>query len=192
MFDEIDNLAETRINAVDALTNNGIAGATGSMKFAMKQVSSSANRLLEESSKFVDAVLKLAVFRNDLKMVKEDLKRAIIQVSQIEAAIYIFEKEKEDFWNNQEDKRLEYENEINQMRDEYIQLTDERREQYKKNIQKLFSKYKQSFNDGLAAYEASITKIIKSILNKWIGLKNASMGQRSLILILFMDYCDAK
>ena len=174
------------------MTDNGIVSDTASMKFAMKQVSSSGNRLLEESSKFVDAVLKLAVFNNELKMAEQDLVRATEEVFRIEEAIDAFEKEKEDFWTNREKDREEYENEVNQMKDEYEQMTAERREQYKKTITELFSKYQKNFDDGLAAYQVSISLIIENIHKKWIGLKDASMGQRSLVLILFMDYCDAK
>jgi len=191
-FDEVVNLADTRVDAVDAMTNNDIAGDTASIQFAMKQVTSSGNRLLEESSKFVDAVLQLAVFANDLKMAEEDLVRATEEVNRIEEAIDAFEQEKEDFWENREKDQQEYEDEINKMKEEYDHMTEERREEYKKTITELYNKYQQNFNAGLAAFKASIDNIIETIHNKWIGLKNASMGQRSLILILFMDYCDAK
>jgi len=113
-------------------------------------------------------------------------------VSTIIQALEDFEEEKEAFWNQREEDRKNYEDEINRMKEEYDQMTEERREEFKKTITALYDKYKESFNAGLEAYQSSIGVIIESIHNKWIGLKDASMSQRSMLLSLFLDYCDAK
>ena len=191
-FDEIKNLASSRIAAVDQMTGGDIADDTGKMKMAMFELADSGNRLIKASSKFVDAVIQLTIFLNELTMAQNDLERAEEEVSRIEQALEDFEKEKEDFWNQREDDRKNYEDEINRMKEEYDQMTEERREEFKKTITALYDKYKKSFDAGLKAYQSSIGLIIQSIHNKWIGLKDASMSQRSMLLSLFLDYCDAK
>jgi len=115
-----------------------------------------------------------------------------IDFQELEAQEPPFEKEKENFWNQREEDRKNYEDEINRMKEEYDQMTEERREEFKKTITALYDKYKKSFDAGLKAYQSSIGLIIQSIHNKWIGLKDASMSQRSMLLSLFLDYCDAK
>merc|ERR1712012_492521 len=114
------------------------------------------------------------------------------EVTRIKEALDDFEQEKEEFWEQREDDRKNYEDEINRMKEEYDQMTEERREEFKKAITALYDKYKESFNAGLEAYQGSIGLIIQTIHNKWIGLRDASMSQRSMALALFLDYCDAK
>merc|ERR1719204_2436447 len=188
----IKNLAQSRIAAVDVMTDGGIADATGKMKMAMFELGDSGNRLIKASSKFVDAVIQLAIFSNELVMARQDLERAKEEVTRIEEALDDFEQEKADFWEQREDDRKNYEDEINRMKEEYDEMTEERREEFKKTITALYDKYKESFNAGLEAYQGSIGLIIQSIHNKWIGLRDASMSQRSMALALFLDYCDAK
>ena len=191
-FDEIKNLANSRIAAVDLLTKGGIADATAKMKLAMFNLCDSGKRLITASSKFVDEVIQLTIVLNELTMAENDLERAEEEVSRIIWALEDFKQEKEDFWNQREKDRKNYEDEIDSMKEEYDQMTEERRKEFKRKITALYDNYRESFNAGLKSYQSSIGLIIQSIHNKWIGLKDASMSQRSMLLSLFLDYCDAK
>merc|ERR1719435_729950 len=78
------------------------------------------------------------------------------------------------------------------MEEEYDQMTAELREQFKKSITAKFEQFKASFSSSREAYIGSLGQLTDSIQRKTYGLKEHSMLQRSMLLSLYTDYCEAK
>ena len=77
------------------------------------------------------------------------------------------------------------------MGEQYQTLTEEQRQEFIRQIKERFDAYQQVFLSMKNSYRNSLEDLITSVEDKSYNLKIASMNQRSMILVLYNDYCDA-
>ena len=66
------------------------------------------------------------------------------------------------------------------------------RQQFKETITKAFDEFKQTYLEMRMRYLTSLFGLVNSIQDKIYGLRMASMTQRSMLMVLFQDYCETK
>lgn len=78
------------------------------------------------------------------------------------------------------------------MKEQYEHMTEEIRQQFIKRINESFIAYQAQFTSMRENYRSAMESMILSVEDKSYSMKAASMTQRSMILVLFEDYCDTK
>ena len=188
-FDELKNVADHQLTIVNEQTNYGIKGMD-KLIMAYSRVSSIGKLLIEEVSGFADVLLALAERKDQLVVAQNDLERAIEQVHTIEQAILEFEQSKNDYENSMNNIQEDYQNSIKEMEEQYANMTAELREKFRQEIMAKFEEFKLIYANMRAGYLMNMDQMVSSIQDKIYGLRTASMTQRSMLMVLYKDYCD--
>ena len=188
-FDEMRNTAEHYLTRVDAETDYEIDGA-GDLIVAYVNVADVGKALVAEVVDYSDVVLELMERKDELAVAMQDLERATAQVEEIKHALEELEKAKNDFKEDMDAIKEEYEKSVKEMQEQYANMTQALREEFKKKIMERFEGYQLLFANMRSNYRTSLERLVTSVEDKSYGLKIASMNQRSMILVLYQDYCD--
>ena len=189
-FDELERIATIKLDAMNQETDNEIKG-TDDVMMACCSVSDVGHQIISEASDFANIMLQLAERNDELAVAKEDKNRTIAEILSIQEMIETLIREQEEFETNRDESKEEYENQLKEMEERYANMTQELREEYRKNITASFDKFKNNFKGIAEAYNNQIYSLMGGIHQKLYGLKAHSMNQRSMIMNLFMEYCDA-
>eukprot|EP00088_Acartia_fossae_P001268 TRINITY_DN10475_c0_g1_i5.p1 TRINITY_DN10475_c0_g1~~TRINITY_DN10475_c0_g1_i5.p1 ORF type:complete len:582 (-),score=116.34 TRINITY_DN10475_c0_g1_i5:401-2050(-) len=189
-FDELQNQATIKFAAMNAATNYEILGCD-TMEMALMKVAQLGHEMVDESVRFSDIILRLTQENGNLAVAMKDQKKALEQIESIEKEIKDFNKMMKYFSQDKEKAQAEYEKEIEDMKNHYADITEEMRNEYKKKITASFDSFQATFESLTGKYELKLSDLITSIHQKFYGLKEESMNQRSIILTLYTDYCDA-
>ena len=127
---------------------------------------------------------------DEIEAAKADLELALKQVENIEAMLTELAEKKKEYQDNMEQNRKDYENAIEEMKEQYENMTAELRAEFEANITAKFDEYKLNFANLKEAYLMSMENLVANIQNKVYGLKIGSMTLRSMLLSLYIDYCD--
>jgi len=147
--------------------------------------------LINEASDFADIILNLSEESDKLSVAQEDRERTIQQILDIEKQIKDLQTMKDQFINDREQARTDYEAEITKLQEQYHNISDELREKFREKIELSFNNFKTSFDSLTTNYDQQMFKTIAAIHQKMYGLKEHSMTQRSMIMSLYLSYCDA-
>ena len=188
-FDVIQATARIKLDAMNAATDYAISH-TVEVMMALQSIADLGNRLVGEVAEFADNMLSLAERFDEIGVALADQERAVEEVEAILKMIEDFELEKDLFYSERNRTKQEYEDAINQMREDYENMTAEMREEYRKQITEKFETFKLTFSTLTDSYNTRMSLLIESIQRKSYGLKEHSMNQRTMILALFMDFCD--
>jgi len=189
-FDVIERTATVKVDAMNAATNNEIGGIDDLM-LSMVAVSDVAHLLINEAADFADSCLMLAEKNDQLAVAKADMDRATAEIEHIKQMLTDLEAEREKFENDRNASKEEYEKKLQELLDNYLNLTDEQKEKYKQEIQTAYDNFKTTFNILKESYNEKIFNVMNGIQSKFYGLRFHSMNQRAMIMSLYLDYCDA-
>jgi len=178
------------LDAMNHATNYEIDG-TDDVMMACVSVSDVGHQLITEAADFADIVLQLSERNDELAVARQDKNRTVAEVEHIKELLADLERQREEFEENRDQAREEYEQQLKDMEAEYHNITEALREEYRKNISDSFVKYQTTFKGIADEYNEKIYLLIEGIHQKFYGLKEHSMNQRAMIMALFGDYCDA-
>jgi len=187
-FDEIKNMATFRMPAFEDATDGEVDGSKAME--ACANVADAGHAMTDATAAFADVMLKLANIKDEIRVAEEDLGRAILEVMRIKKMLDDLEEQRENYENYMEDAQKQYEEEVERMENEYHEMSEELREAFRANITEKFEAYKEVFKQSKADYQAQLNELIQSVIDKGYGLKSHSMTQRSMIMELFINFCD--
>jgi len=188
-FQELKAMAVNKIKLVDKKTN----GKVKSEDFvtACVQVSNLGEDLIHQVSDLASTLLTMAERQDDLAMAQTDLQRATQQVEAIHEALHHLNDSSSDYQKQMKQVQKEYEDEVQKMHDQYEHVTTDLRHQYQQKITEKFQAFQQKYTMMKSSYTQSLSLLADSSADKLYGLQTASMTQRSMLTLLFGDYCDA-
>jgi hypothetical protein len=189
-FDTLAATAEIKLDLMSAATDGGIDG-TDDLMMSMRAVADVGRRLIAEVADFADTTLGLAERQDELRVAKEDLITSIKQVEDIKQMLIELEETKKQYEEDMKQSQEEYEKVIEQMKANYTDMSEALREEFKKNITEKYNKYQEQFDTMRQAYIASLNGLMTNIQDKGYGLKITSMNYRSMMLVLYNDFCDS-
>merc|ERR1719452_60375 len=172
-------------------TNFEIKGADDCM-MACLSVTDVGHQMINEASDFADVLLRLSEENDKLFVAKEDRERTTKQIEEITKQIEELKAMKEQFMADREQAKKDYEDQLEEMKNSYHNITDELRAEFKEKIMLSFKNFEISFNSLSKSYDRQIFLVISTIHQKFYGLKEHSMNQRAMILSLYLDFCDAE
>ena len=190
-FDELDRTATIKIGIMNQATNFEIEGADDCM-MACLSVTDVGHQMINEASDFADVLLRLSEENDKLFVAKEDRERTTKQIEDITKQIEDLKAMKEQFMADREQSKKDYEDQLEEMKASYHNITDELRAEFKEKIMFSFKQFETSFNSLSKSYDRQIFLVISTIHQKFYGLKEHSMNQRAMILSLYLDFCDAE
>ena len=188
-FDTIQATARIKLDAMNAATDYEISH-TVEVMMALQSIADLGNRLVGEVAEFADNMLSLAERFDEIAVAVADQERAVAEVDMIMQMTEDFQAEKDQFYSERNRTKQEYEDMIDQMREDYANMTAAMREEYRKKITEKFDIFKLTFSSLTDSYNTQMSLLIESIQRKSYGLKEHSMNQRTMILALYMDFCD--
>ena len=189
-FDEIERTATIKIGIMNQATNNEIEGADNVM-MACTSVSDVGHQLINEASDFADKVLQLSERNDELIVARQDMNRTVAEIEHIRLMLIELKQEMEDFMNNRDQAREEYEQHLKDLEEQYNTITAEQKEEFRKKITESFLQFQTTFRSIAESYNNKMYDLLSGIHQKFYGLKEHSMNQRSMIMSLFIEYCDA-
>jgi len=98
---------------------------------------------------------------------------------------------KNQFTEDREQARDEYEEELKRLQEQYHNISEELKAEFKEKILLSFNNFQSSFDALANSYDTQMFLVILSIHQKIYGLKEHSMTQRIMIMSLYTDFCDA-
>jgi len=185
-FDDLKNLARVKLNAISHEID-----ATDLM-MAIQNLCDVSQRMTGEVAEFADNMLMLAERNDEIEVAYSDKERATEEIENIRQMIEDLMAAKQDFEEKRQRDKEDYENALDAMEEEYANMSAEMREGYRMDITAKFDKFKANFQASKEAYTSSLSELTDSIQRKSYGLKEHSMLQRSMLLSLYTDFCDAK
>ena len=141
-------------------------------------------------AKFADVVLGLAERNDEYLGAQADLELAISQVESIKSSLEDLAAKKKEYEENMKQSQEDYQNALAEMEAQYANMTEELRREFEANITSKFDLYNENFNSLKESYLASMDNLVVTVQSKVYGLKINSMTLRSMILSLYIDYCD--
>ena len=189
-FKEVANLGATEIEHVGVATSNAVDPSK--LHNAMLNFCDSGTQLVEETVNFAKIMMHLADIAGDLQVAEKDLEIAIEQVQRVEQMLEDLQQQHDEYIDSMNERREEYEGKCDDFAEDYQTASDAAKEAYKEEITKLFEQFKQAFEESNAAYIKRMNALSGSLYEKAASVKQHSMVQRSLMMNLFQDYCDAE
>ena len=189
-FDELAATAEIKLDALMTATDNKIKG-TDDVMMSCKRVADVGHGLITEASLFAENVLALAERNDMLEAARQNMIDTTEEVERIKQLLVELEQKREDFENDRNNAKAEYEQWLEDLRANYENITEEIRAEYKEKATESFEKFKVVFKGLSDSYNDKIYDLMASIHRKFYGLKEHSMVQRSMIMTLYLDFCDA-
>ena len=189
-FDELKNIADNKLTQVNSETNHEIDGMDD-LIMAYTRTSYLGKYLMDEVVNFAEVVLDWCERNDELAVAQNDLQKAVQQVENIQNALEALESTKNDYQNSMEQNQQDYQDALAELQKNYETMSTELKQEYLANITVKFEAYQEIFNDKKNEYMTEIQHGIDAVLSKSYGLKEASMTSRSMIMVLYQDYCDA-
>ena len=100
------------------------------------------------------------------------------------------EIQQEKYSNDTDAARAAYEEKLNELEKAYNETTTEEKEQFEAEIMEAFDIFQDTANTLEKEYNHELGELMSSIQAKKLGLRDASMNQRSMVMNLFYDACD--
>ena len=135
--------------------------------------------------------MQLVHSQDQLVTAENDMKRAQEEVENIQNAIIELQSTTDQYQNDMQQNQQEYEDKVEELKQNYETASTELLQQLQAEIEERFEKYTQIYDDKKEEYIKGIQDGITNINYKLMGLKDASMNQRSIIMVLYEDFCDA-
>ena len=170
-------------------TDYGIDGMDN-LIMAVKKVSSIGRALVESSSQFAEDLLSLAERNDELKVARADLVRATENVENIKETLEALQQDTNNYNSNMNSISEDYYNKINELNQNFQDMTEEMRMKFIEEIQEKYDEYAQKYNEMRDSYLESFDKTLTAVQDKIYGLNVASMTQRTMLMVLFRDFCD--
>lgn len=188
-FDEIKNMAMIRLPSVEDITHGKVKVA-GVME-ACANVADTGHAYTEATAEFANVLLKVADMKDEIRVAKADVVRAIEAVERIKQMIIDLEQHRDDYQEYMKEAQRKYEEEVEKMKEDYHDMSDELRAEYKAKITAKFNEYQEVFKESRNNYNSQMSRLIESITEKNFGLKKHSINQRGMIMSLYIEFCDA-
>ena len=140
---------------------------------------------------YAEVVLKLLERQDELKVAKEDVERAIAQIEVIEETSNELKQSIDDYQTNMEDLKQQYEDSVQKLQNDYDSASKHQQQNMKQEIFQRFEKFKSGFSSLKANFRSALEKDIIALEEKSKDMKIASINQRTMVMVLFEDFCDA-
>ena len=190
LFDQLETTAQIKLEKVDQDTDGKIKGLSD-LQNAYVTTSKLGNRLLNKVVSHADIVMQLVHSKDQLATAEADILRAEEEVQNIKNAIAQLGETTNQYQNDMDQNRADYEAKVEELKANWKNASTELKLQLQAEIEERFDKYSQIYADKQQEYINAIQASINSITKKLYGLKQASMNQRSMIMTLYEDFCDA-
>ena len=188
-FDELDNIADNELSIINAETDYGIDGFD-KLIMAIKKVSSIGRELITSSATFAEDLLSLAERNDELSVAQGDLQRAIADVETIKETLEKLQESANNYNNTMNSVQQDYYDKIEEMKEQYEQMEEEMRQKFIEEIKERFEKFKQTYDEMRDSYLQALDESSTAVQDKIYGLNIASMTQRSMLMVLYRDFCD--
>ena len=96
----------------------------------------------------------------------------------------------EQYLNETEAARAAYEEKVNELELAFDNATAEEKKKFEEEIMAAFDAFQDTLNVMEKEYNDALGELMSSIEGKKLGLRDASMNQRSMTMGLFYDACD--
>ncbi len=190
LFDKLEITSNIKLKDVDEDTDGKIKGITD-LQTAYVTTSKIGNRLLDKVVSYADVVMQLVHSKDQLATAEADIQRAEEEVQNIKDAITQLEDTTNQYHDDMGQNQADYEAKVEELKANWKNATIELKRKLQAEIEERFDRYSQIYSDKQQEYINAIQAGINSITKKLYGLKQASMNQRSMIMVLYEDFCDA-
>ena len=188
-FDELRETAMIKLDDVNEATNHEISG-TADLMCAYAKLADLGDRLVTETSTLADTLLSLANVKGELEVAENQLERTIEQVEVIKSSIENFHQSANNYQDEMNAIQQDYQDALKRMEADFANMTQEMRDEFMKDINERFENYKTVYSDMKQRYTQPLQATMAAVQDKIYGLRQSSMTQRSLIAVLYKDYCD--
>ena len=190
LFDKLETTSNIKLKDVDEDTHGKIKGITD-LQTAYVTTSKIGNRLLDKVVSYADIVMQLVHSKDQLATAEADILRAQEEVQNIKDAITKLGDTTNEYQDDMGQNQADYEAKVEELKANWQNATLELKHKLQTEIEERFERYNQIYSDKQQEYINAIQTGINSITKKLYGLKQASMNQRSMIMVLYEDFCDA-
>ena len=188
-FNELHDVADIQIRITGEQTDFEIDG-TKELMMAITRVSNLGRSLVTATCEFADDLIQLAERKDELKLAEANKERAVENVETIKKAIDDLQNTANDYHNEMNQNQMDYQEALKRMEEEFEHMNEELKEQYRKEIYEKFERFQAVYQSKKMGYIESLERMKDSVQDKIYGLKIASMNQRSMMMVLYSDYCD--
>ena len=140
---------------------------------------------------YSDIILDLSERQDELQLARQDVLRAEKQINVIEETVIELGEAKDDYQVDMSELKRNYEDSVNSLQTEYDSASNSSRKEMMQEIRQRFDNFQKGFSSMRQNFHSSLDRVIIAIEDKINGLKIASVNQRSMVMVLFEDYCDA-
>lgn len=186
-FAMLKNQADNQLMMV---ADFGIRGVDG-LSMAYTETADNGLFLVNELVDFADNVLKWSERNDQLEVAKRDLNRTLDQVADIQQSLEDLENTQNDYQDQMDQNQQDYQDKLHELEVNYENTSMEMRHEYLNNITKKFEAFKETYENMKELKIQSLQSTIDAVLYKSYGMKEASMTQRSMISVLYQDFCQA-
>ena len=186
-FAKLKNQADNQLMMV---ADFGIRGVDG-LSMAYTETADNGLFLVNEMVDFADNVLKWSERNDQLEVAKSDLNRTLEQVADIQKGLEDLEATQNDYQDQMSQNQQDYQNLLHELEMKYENMSIEMRHEYLQNITEKFEAFKATYANMKELKIQSLQSTIDAVLYKSYGMKETSMTQRSMIFVLYQDYCQA-
>ena len=190
-FDQLRSIAEISVNEINILTDHAIS-SVNDIKMALISASDIGNQLVNEATMFAELLLRYYKQKGELETAEQDRKTSTIEIQKIIEEITKLDNAQNTFVKDRKTAMNNYELQIEEFQQIFEEANSNQKQSHKKIILGSFNEFKNSFNSLKNEFLKHLSSLQTSIHQKFYGLKEHSMNQRSMVLALFMDYCDAE
>ena len=188
-FDELRRNAMIQLDDVNEATNHEIDG-TADLMSAYAKLADLGDRLVTETSTLADTLLTLANVKGELEVAENQLERTVEQVEVIKSSIENFNQSTNNYQDEMNAIQQDYQDALKRLEEQFENMTQEMKDEFMKDINERFENYKTVYSDMKQRYTQPLQATMDAVQDKIYGLRQSSMTQRSLIAIMYKDYCD--
>ena len=188
-FDELRRNAMIQLDDVNQATNHEIDG-TADLMSAYAKLADLGDRLVTETSTLADTLLSLANVKGEMEVGENQLERTIEQVEEIKHSIENFNQSSNNYQDEMNAIQQDYQDALKRMEEQFENMTQGMKDEFMKDINERFQNYKTVYSDMKQRYTQPLQATMDAVQDKIYGLRQSSMTQRSLIAIMYKDYCD--
>ena len=188
-FNDIRIAGETEIDDIGIVTEYAVDPAP--MKEAMFTYTDRGTQLIAETTNFAGLMMHLADVSGDLEVAELDLQMAIEDVNRVQQMLANLTAEHDRYIEDMDQRRKEYEDKTDEYEDAYESASNQTRQDFEKQITDLFKLFEETFEESNKQYISQMNDLTASLYAKVASVTQHSMVQRSAIMNLYQDYCDA-
>lgn len=160
------------------------------LKSVSENIAKLGRRMVQEVSTFAGTLLQMAERQDELEVAKDDLERAVGEVEHVNKMIEELQKQQREYMADTKAAREAYEKKTKELEDTFNKATADELKIFQTEIMNRLRVFEKAFSTQRKLYNAQLSVLIESIQSKRLGLREASMNQRSMLLPLFLDACD--